>query len=456
MRVLDPESGLWFTASLGIVVLVLAVTGVALFYRSGRSLTLVAISPFAIAAATWLVLFVYRPIELYVSPDHAALGLAQLGFSLGDLTRTVALAGLGCSTWCAGYLLGFGRLSASQKAPVSRPLVISKVGAAVVFSLGTFLWVVLFIRLGGIQELLRSAVSLRSGQFGGSYGFVGVWLVQGAVLYAWAAYLQHPNRTAKRMLLVGVPIAVLAAVAVQLRMHASFAVVSGLAIYAILRPIRRKHVVAGAVLAVTGVLALGFAQQVREYTTTVSTPDAIRLAAKTPLQTMYTSDLSTFDNFVAFQDLVPISIPYLEGESLLEIPQAFVPRAIWPGKPLAVDFRASSYLYPGDFVAIPVSVHGELYWNGGVVAVAFGTFVLGVLFGGTARIGLRTAPGGRLFVLYAVALPFTHAFLTRGLAPMSQNLAFALIGTSLAIAGMSGSSYWTELKSRALRGAGAA
>ena len=35
-------------------------------------------------------------------------------------------------------------------------------------------------------------------------------------------------------------------------------------------------------------------------------------------------------------------------------------------------------------------------------------------------------------MLYAVALPFTHAFLTRGLASMTENVVFAMVGVSLA------------------------
>ena len=95
--------------------------------------------------------------------------------------------------------------------------------------------------------------------------------------------------------------------------------------------------------------------------------------------------------------------------------------------------RAADYLYPGANAAIAISLQGELYWNGGVAAVALGGFVIGALFGLLAAVGLRTRPASGAFVLYAVAAAFTHAFLTRGLATMTENLIFALLGVGIAI-----------------------
>jgi hypothetical protein len=428
---LDPGRPLWFFASLALVVLTIAAASTLAYRRSGSSLKAVAISPLAIAAATWGMLFVLRPLDLYVGPERAVLGLAQFGFSRSDLTRTVAIGALGCACWSIGYLLTLG--TAPTTRPPLRPATVSGRGAALALAVGTLLWGLLFLRQGGPAALLEAAGSLRANQTGSFYGFVGVWLVQGVVLVSLAAVLRGGGRTARRAVLAGIPLSVAAAVALELRGLATFAAVSAVIIFVTLRRVRRRYVVAGAVLAVLGVLVLGVTQQVRAYSTRVSTAEAIRLTAKTPLGQMYESDLSTFDNFVAVQSLVPGSVPYLEGQTLFEIPVALVPRRYWADKPLGIDFRTSGLLYPGVSVAVPIGLQGELYWNGGLPLVALGALALGLAFGLLGRLGLRMAPGSGMFVLYAAATPLTHAFLTRGLATMTANLVFAVVGVGGAL-----------------------
>jgi len=433
-RILEPESLLWFSASVACVGVALLTTGLAVYERSRRSLATVLVSPFAIAAATWLVLFVYRPLELYVAPHHAALSLAQFGFRLEDLTRTVALGGLGCSACCGGYLLALGRGRAvrpSRAAP--RPIALSGLGASAVLAAGTVLWLLLFFRQGGFGALVHSPASLRVDQRSSFWAFVGIWLVQGTTLCAFVATLRGRGRTARRVLIAGVALTLLAALATEIRALPALAAVAAAILYVGFRPLGRRQVVVGAVLALGGVLALGVAQQVRAYSVTVDLPEAIRLTANTPMSAMYVSDLSTFDNFVAMQGLVPASVSYLDGRSLAEIPQALVPRSAWPGKPAGLDVEVASYLYPGVPVAVPISLQGELYWNAGLPLVALGAFAVGAALGAIARFGLRAVPGSGLFLVYAVTVPFTHAFLTRGLATMLQNLVFALAGVGIAI-----------------------
>ena len=310
--------------------------------------------------------------------------------------------------------------------------------AALTLFAGTVLWVLLFVRQGGPAALAHSAVSIREGQNASSYGFIGVWLVQGTTLYALAVWLRERTGPALATLLVGTPISLAASLALQLRALAVFGVFAALVIYVRSRDIRMRHVLIGAATVGVGFIALGFLQQARHYTHRVSTAEAVRMTAETPLWAMYVSDLSTFDSFVAIEGLVPESLPYLQGESLAEIPQVLLPRAVWPEKPLGVDVRSGQILYPGTGVANPVSLQGELYWNGGAWLVAVGALALGLLFGALGRFGQRVGPHTpSLLVLYGVAVPFTFAFLTRGLAIMTASLVLALLGTSLAIAAAS-------------------
>ena len=436
-RRFDPERPVWFVVSSASVVVAVAVTAVAARVRTG-SLRRLAISPFALAAGTWLVLFVLRPLELYYAPDHAAIALSELGFRLADLTRTNAIAGLGCAAWCAGYLIALGpRRDTPEVTARWQPLHISARGATVALALGTLLWGSLFIRQGGPSALLHSAASIRVNEGSSFYAFVGVWIVQASALYAFAAHLQRPTRASKRVLATAVALSLAAGLCLQLRSLTVFTVIGAFAIYLTLRVPSRRAVALGVVLLALGVLALGVTQELRALTATHSTRESIQLTARTPLWAMYVSDLSTYDNLVAMQGLVPDSIPYLDGRTLAEIPAALVPRSLWPGKPLGIDFRVSSYLYPGVFVGIPITVQGELYWNGGIGIVALGALILGAALGRVARMGLSAASGA-VFVFYAVTLPFTHGLLTRGLAGIVENLVFALVGTAIAVTAIAG------------------
>ena len=429
----------------GLLVLALVVSG---------SAVVVLASPAFVAAATWLLLFVVRPIELYFAPWHASTAIGQFGFGVDELARTTALGALGCACWSAGYAACVTVAPGATAAPRRRVLrAFSGRAAALTLVVGTALWVLLFIRQGGPAALAHSAVSIRDGQNASSYGFIGVWLVQGATLYALAVWLRERTRSALATLLVGAPISLAASLALQLRALAVFGLFAALVIYVRSRDIRMRHVLIGAVIACVGFVALGFLQQARHYTHRMSTAEAVRLTAETPLWAMYVSDLSTFDSFVAVEVLVPESLPYLRGESLAEIPQVLLPRALWPDKPLGVDVRSGHILYPGTGVANPVSLQGELYWNGGAWLVAVGALALGLLFGILGRVGLRVGPDTpSLLVLYGVAVPFTFAFLTRGLAIMNASLVLALIGTSLAIAVVSPHARASIRSALALRG----
>jgi hypothetical protein len=260
-------------------------------------------------------------------------------------------------------------------------------------------------------------------------------MTQGVALCAFAVWLGARSRAAFRLMLAATALSLAAAAALQLRGLLAFGVIAAFALYATRRRIGRRSVVALVFASVLGVLLLGIVQQARQYSAQVAAPKAFRLAVETPLPDIFLSDLSTFDNFAAIQELVPGSVHYLDGASLLEIPAALVPRAVWPSKPLGLDHRVGTYLYPGGTPAgVPIGLQGELYWNGGLPVVAFGALLLGGLMGALARFGLTVHPESRAFLFYAVALPFTHALLTRGLATMTENLIFAIVGVGIALA----------------------
>jgi hypothetical protein len=431
--VVGRDSALVLALVVVLVVVPPAAAMVASYRRVDRRARLVAISPLLPAALTWVALFVYRPIELYFASDHAVVGLSRLGFGVGDLTRTVALAAVGIAAWSIGYVVALGRRPRIETTLDQRPRPFNVPAALGLLAFGTLLWVILFERQGGVDTLLHSAVAIRSDQRSSFWAFVGVWIVQSVGLYALLVTIDGGTRASRLVLAAAAASTALAAVGTQLRMFAAFTFVSGIVLVLAIRRPRRRHVVIGIAVAALGAFALGFAQQVREYTHVVSTPDAIHLTAKTPLWSSYVSDLSTFDHFVAVQEVVPESVGYLGGSSIVEIPQAIVPRSLWPAKPLGFDHQVTELLYPGADAGIPISIQGELYWNGGIPVIVVGCLVFGLLCGRLVRVCLDF-PRGRIALLaYALVIPFTHALLTRGLATMFQNLVFALTGLAIVV-----------------------
>ena len=427
------DSPLALAVALGLVVVPPAAAMVASYRRLDRRAQLVAISPLLPAALTWVALFVYRPIELYFASDHAVVGLSRFGFDVGDLTRTVALAAVGIGAWSIGFVVALGRRPRIETTLDQRPRPFNVPAALGLLAFGTILWLILFERQGGVDTLLHSAVAIRSDQRSSFWAFVGVWIVQSVGLYALLVTIDGGTRASRLVLAAAAASTALAAVGTQLRMFAAFAFVSGVVLVLAIRRPRRRHVVIGIAVAALGAFALGFAQQVREYTHVVSTPDAIHLTAKTPLWSSYVSDLSTFDHFVAVQEVVPESVGYLGGSSIVEIPEAIVPRSLWPAKPLGFDHQVTELLYPGADAGIPISIQGELYWNGGIPFIVVGCLVFGLLCGRLVRVCLDF-PRGRIALLaYALVIPFTHALLTRGLATMFQNLVFALAGLAIVV-----------------------
>jgi hypothetical protein len=88
-------AGAWFLVALLCVVLSIAVAGVVAFRRCGGSWRALAISPYSIAATTWLAMFFLRPLQLWFSPGQAAQPLAELGVRPGELTRNGRARGTG-------------------------------------------------------------------------------------------------------------------------------------------------------------------------------------------------------------------------------------------------------------------------------------------------------------------------------------------------------------------------
>lgn len=420
-------------AMVGLVAIAVAIAALA----TGRRLAgwrWVLASPLAIAAATWLPLFVLRPIELYFYPGEAITPMIQLGYDVGDLSRTVAIAGVGCATWSIGFLFGLRRLrAASESPPRLDPLPLRQWAPWVVVGFGALLAGALFMRQGGPAALVHSAGSLHTNQGSGFYGQLGIWMLIGTALYALAAILrgEGPNREARRLLFVSAPLAAICTLALGSRGFIAFGLLAAAVVYLRLRAPRARSVAITIAVALVLAAGLEFTAIVRTNAASTDLGTAVERTVETPVPAFQTADLSVFDDFVAMQGIVPSSVARLDGSSLLQIPAALAPRALWPGKPQPLDNLVTEYLYPGAVAGTPITMQGELYWNFGMPGVALGSLLIGVLMGWSMALLFRREPLS--LILYAILYASVFALLTRALGTMTANTFIALVGAGVAV-----------------------
>lgn len=92
-------------------------------------------------------------------------------------------------------------------------------------------------------------------------------------------------------------------------------------------------------------------------------------------------DLNIFDTFTRVLTAVPESHPFLiPGRTFLYLFVAFVPRSIWPSKPLPTETLVNLEVIPAlpDGIGYSYSLPGSFYLEGGIVAVLIGMFAFGV------------------------------------------------------------------------------
>ncbi|HEV7400593.1 MAG TPA: O-antigen polymerase [Solirubrobacterales bacterium] len=389
-------------------------------------------SPVAVAAATWLPLFALRPIELYFYPGEAITPMIQLGYDTGDLSRTVAIAGVGCATWSIGFLTVLASLrSRSTKVSSIEPLHLKRRAPWLAIGLGAMLAGALFMRQGGPSALIHSAGALHTNQGSGFYGQLGIWMLVGTALYAFAAVLQgQSSAMVKRVLLVSAPLAIALTLALGSRGFIAFGLLAAAVIYLRMRAPNARAVAATIAVAILLAGALEFVAIVRTNAAATDLKTAVTRTFQTPIPAFQTADLSVFDDFVAMQAVVPSSISRLDGSSLLQIPAALAPRALWPGKPEPLDNMVTAYLYPGQVAGSPITMQGELFWNFGLTGVAIGSLLIGALMGWSMALLFRRDVLS--LMVYAVLYVSVFALLTRALGTMTANTFIALVGVVIA------------------------
>jgi hypothetical protein len=392
------------------------------------------LSPLSVIAALLIAEFALRPIGLVADPHSAANGLLWIGFTWKDVTRSAALGAGGLEVLGVGFLLAWRSVSAQsnrsprEKAPAAPlglvPLALTVLG-------GCALWLLLFFRLGGPSALASHLAQLHLGQFGGGYGVFGMMLCLGAVIVgSWRWSREHSSAYA-RFTVGALATGLLAAICLATRGPLLATVVAaGVLILRHRRPPTRHVVLVGAlvILAVGGLI---LTRAVRDYNQVESLPLAVNTAAHTPVLVLASSELQEFDHLVALDKIVPADLGWLNGQSLADIPAQFVPRSLWPSKPLPVDFVLSRALYgPGTAAGTPFTVSGEAYWNYGYPLCLALMFVLG-LFAGLLWRWLLRRRSALASVSSALLVGYSYLLLTRPLAAMLLMTAMAVAAAAV-------------------------
>jgi O-antigen/teichoic acid export membrane protein len=387
------------------------------------------LSPVGIVCGVLLAHCVARPLSLALDPRSATPGLLSLGFSLGDVARAASIGGGGLLAFGLGVL---GALIRGSTESPARPLPIPSArlvrNAVVVGGIGALAWLVLFARLGGPAALASDPAAIHLGQFGGAYGTVGTMLCFGVGLAGLARWAGAGERLGVAVAAGGFALGVLASVALASRGPLIASV--GAAVWVVLayrRPSRRIMVV-GALLALLLASGLALLRTTREYAQVVPLRAAVSSTFETPPSRMATAELVEFDHLVAVVQLVPGTLPWLDGRSLRDVPAAFLPRALWPSKPLPLDFEISQVLYgPGTVTGTPFMLSGELYWNFGPWGV-LAMFLLGLSWGALWRLLVRRLTSTTALVA-GTMFAYSYLILTRPLGAM-------LLTTGMAVAGV--------------------
>jgi hypothetical protein len=111
---------------------------------------------------------------------------------------------------------------------------------------------------------------------------------------------------------------------------------------------------------------------------------------------------------------VPIQVPFLGTQDLIEAPLFVVPRFVWPDKPsptLIGGFTSLVFLNEDNNSVTPTTF-GDLYLHGGVPTVAIGMFLLGVLLSVQYRLFVPGIGNGGSPVLLAYWLSLIYTVIS--------------------------------------------
>jgi len=121
------------------------------------------------------------------------------------------------------------------------------------------------------------------------------------------------------------------------------------------------------------------------------------------LQKFIVSFLS-FENFVQVVRFIPAQVDFLYGRPYLYLTLAFIPRVIWPDKPIFTDQLLTSAILPAGPELNTFTVLGDFYANFYIVGIILGMFLWGILWRAIYSYLLRNQHNPSAVVIYAATI----------------------------------------------------
>jgi oligosaccharide repeat unit polymerase len=134
-----------------------------------------------------------------------------------------------------------------------------------------------------------------------------------------------------------------------------------------------------------------------------------------------------FDYAAALVAKIPEILPFQYGRTFLDTFLLPIPRQLWPGKPLPIDFVVTQLLTPQFGGGKPISLIGELYLNFHVPGILIGMFLFGVGWQRLYVHFVKTRSTLDNIVVYTLILSYMPLLLTRSLAFMLANMMSILL-----------------------------
>ncbi|MCX6031747.1 MAG: hypothetical protein NT169_20900 [Chloroflexi bacterium] len=145
------------------------------------------------------------------------------------------------------------------------------------------------------------------------------------------------------------------------------------------------------------------------------------------------TDLTDIRLFVLIADAYDRVRPFQYGATLLRVVSQFVPRAVWPGKPLDLSIEIADLFRPGSLSGIPPGFFAEMYLNWHVFGVILGGALLGAGLALLYRNWIVTkSSAGTVF--YAILLPRILMLPSGTLANVIDSAIVSFLGAMIAFA----------------------
>lgn len=365
--------GISRTLLLPLGVLLLLPFVVALFKRREMNL----LEPIFIVVFGYGLFMFIRPLYMLTFNDFEFMSF--IGASKDAIPLTLVVSIVGLAALYLGYYSSVGSAIA-RSLPAGRsslfPQRLRNLGFCLL-AIGSLLYITFLV---GPASGLRGSTELT----GSAYFYLGV-NVAGVGIFLLGYWVMLTPRRWKWLLLFSL-LAIFFVVGTYTgkRYHLLYVGLSLTACYYLLRgnPFSFRSLLVFLPPAFLYVVGVGY---VRGGGGNVTLDKASEFEAAAAAQRFFSSaDLGSFDTFTRVLTVIPESFPFLmPGRTLLYTFVAFVPRSLWPDKPLPTELVIMQEAV-GDIGAVAggagytYSLPGGFYIEGGVVVVLIGMFIFGI------------------------------------------------------------------------------